>query len=82
MDWIKSLYEEDVLRFNQLPKEKQKSIIEKNKELEKELKYQKTFFAKAEKVIALGDMTINERKIKSLASFLTADISLWCWISL
>ena len=69
----KSILEQNVLRFNQLPKEKQKSIIErKNKELEKELKYQKTFFAKAEKVIALGDMTLSERKIKALASFLTA----------
>ena len=69
----KSILERNVLRFNQLDKEKQKSIIErKNKELEKELKYQKTFFAKAEKVIALGDMTLNERKIKSLTSFLTA----------
>ena len=69
----KSILERNVLRFNQLDKEKQKSIIErKNKELEKELKYQKTFFAKAEKVIALGDMTLNERKIKALASFLTA----------
>ena len=69
----KSILERNVLRFNQLDKEKQKSIIErKNKELEKELKYQKTFFAKVEKVIALGDMTLNERKIKALASFLTA----------
>lgn len=69
----KSILERNVLQFNQLDKEKQKSIIErKNKELEKELKYQKTFFAKVEKVIALGDMTLNERKIKSLTSFLTA----------
>jgi murein DD-endopeptidase MepM/ murein hydrolase activator NlpD len=69
----KSILERNVLRFNRYDKEKQKSIIERlNNELEKELKYQKTFFAKAEKVIALGDMTINERKIKSLASFLTA----------
>ena len=69
----KSILKRNVLRFNQYDKEKQKSIIERlNNELEKELKYQKTFFAKAEKVIALGDMTLNERKIKSLASFLTA----------
>ena len=69
----KSILERNVLRFNQYDKEKQKSIIERlNNELEKELKYQKTFFAKVEKVIALGDMTLNERKIKSLASFLTA----------
>ena len=69
----KSILERNVLQFSQLDKEKQKSIIErKNKELEKELKYQKTFFAKAEKVIALGDMTLSERKIKALASFLTA----------
>ena len=69
----KSLLEERVLKFNRLPKEKQKSIIETyNKKLEKELEYQKTFFAKIDKVIALGDMTVNERKIKSLTSFLTA----------
>lgn len=69
----KTLLKERVLRFNQLPKEKQKEIIEKyNQNLEKELEYQKTFFAKAQKVIALGDMTINEIKIKSLTSFLTA----------
>jgi len=69
----KSLLEERVLKFNRLPKEKQKSIIETyNKNLEKELEYQKTFFAKVEKVIALGDMTVNERRIKSLTSFLTA----------
>ena len=69
----KSVLERNVLQFSQLDKEKQKSIIErKNKELEKELEYQKTFFAKVEKVIALGDMTLNELKIKALASFLTA----------
>ena len=69
----KSLLEERVLRFNQLPKEKQKNIIETyNNNLEKELEYQKTFFAKVDKVIALGDMTVNERKIKALASFLSA----------
>ena len=69
----KSLLEERVLKFNRLPLERQKEIIEKyNENLEKELKYQETFFAKVEKVIALGDMTLNERKIKSLAGFLTA----------
>ena len=69
----KSLLEKRVLKFNKLPKEKQKSIIERlNSELEKELNYQKTFFAKVQKVIALGDMTLNEIKIKSLAGFLTA----------
>ena len=69
----KSLLEERVLRFNQLPKEKQKNIIETyNNNLEKELEYQKTFFAKVDKFIALGDMTANERKIKALAGFLTA----------
>ena len=47
----KSLLEERVLKFNRLPKEKQKSIIETyNKNLEKELEYQKTFFAKVEKL--------------------------------
>lgn len=69
----KTLLKERVLRFNQLPKEEQKSLIETyNNNLEKELEYQKTFFAKVDKVVALGDMTANEIKIKSLASFLTA----------
>jgi murein DD-endopeptidase MepM/ murein hydrolase activator NlpD len=69
----KTLLKERVLRFNRLSKEEQKSIIETyNNNLEKELEYQKTFFAKVDKVIALGDMTANEIKIKALASFLTA----------
>ena len=68
----KSLLEERVSKFNQLPKEKQKSIIETyNKNLEKELNIKK-LFQKVDKVIVLGDMTANERKIKSLTSFLTA----------
>ena len=69
----KTLLKERVKRFNQLSEEDQKSLIETyNNNLEKELEYQKTFFAKVDKVIALGDMTTNERKIKALASFLTA----------
>ena len=69
----KTLLKERVKRFNQLPKEEQKSLIETyNNNLEKELEYQKTFFAKVDKVVALGDMTANEIKIKALTSFLTA----------
>jgi hypothetical protein len=69
----KTLLKERVKRFNQLSEEDQKSLIETyNNNLEKELEYQKTFFAKVDKVIALGDMTANEIKIKALASFLTA----------
>ena len=69
----KTLLKERVKRFNQLPKEEQKSLIETyNNNLEKELEYQKSFFAKVDKVVALGDMTANEIKIKALTSFLTA----------
>ena len=69
----KTLLKERVKRFNQLSEEDQKSLIETyNNNLEKELEYQKTFFAKVDKVIALGDMTANEIKIKALTSFLTA----------
>ena len=72
----KSLLQQRLLRFNQLPIDRQKEIIEKyNQSLENELNYQKQFFgirAGIDKFLALGDMTINERKIKALTSFLTA----------
>jgi|TARA_Y100000289_G_scaffold66213_1_gene82068 hypothetical protein len=69
----KSQLEKRVARFISLPKEEQRNIIERyNNELEKELNFQKSFFGKVGKVIALGDMTVNERKIKFLAGFLTA----------
>ena len=72
----KSLLQQRLLRFNQLPIDRQKEIIEKyNQSLENELNYQKQFFgirAGIDKFLALGDMTINEKKIKALTSFLTA----------
>jgi murein DD-endopeptidase MepM/ murein hydrolase activator NlpD len=72
----KSLLQQRLLRFNQLPIDRQKELIEKyNQSLENELNYQKQFFgirAGIDKFLALGDMTINERKIKALTSFLTA----------
>jgi len=69
----RSIIQRRVLEFNKFPKEKQKKIVEKyNEELEKELKYRKSFMGGIDKVIALGDMTTNEKKIKMLAGFLTA----------
>ena len=69
----KSLLEKRLTRFLQLSKEDQKKYIERlNIELEKELNFQKSFFGKLDKVIALGDTTINEMKIKQLSGLLTA----------
>jgi len=69
----KSQLDKRVARFVTLPKDEQRNIIERyNNELEKELNFQKSFFGKTQKIIALGDMTVNERKIKFLAGFLTA----------
>ena len=69
----KSLLEKRVMRFIKLPKEEQKQLVENlNQQLEKELDYQKGFFAKVDKVLALGDMTQNEKNIKTITSLLTA----------